>query len=503
MTKTVTIVGAAIGGLSLAVRLARQGFSVSLFEKHQEPGGRCGRLQAGGYTFDIGPTILLMPDVVKETFTAVGAKVADYLTLERITPNYRIRFSDDSALTLDPDREALKRNIEAVMPGQTRHLDAFLELSRTQHDIAMREFVGRSFSGVADFLRLDVFRALSKTRALRSLHSVAAQHFTDPRLVQALTFQTMYLGLSPFSAPAIYGLLAHTELDIGIYYPRGGMHALPRALDRLASELGVRRHYGVAVKKVVRDGTRATGLLLDDGTHVRADIVVCNADLSWAYDHLLDVPAPRRLQRMHHTSSAVMFYFGVDRRCPELQHHNVFFDGDYKSGFADIFKHGRVPGAPSFYVAAPSRSDAALAPAGHEAIYVLVPVPNTSFGTDFSKEVAPLRAKVLQRLARYGLADLERHIQVERVITPNDWQQGFNLAHGSIFGLSQGVTQIGPFRPQHRDPRLDNLYFVGASTQPGTGIPTVMISARLAAERIVAEHGASDPQRLFALEDAA
>jgi phytoene desaturase len=324
------------------------------------------------------------------------------------------------------------------------------------------------------------------------MYPEVARYFRDDRLRAALTFQTMYLGISPFRSPAVYGLLPYTELAGGIWYPRGGLHALPLALARLAVELGVRVHYGAPVARIAIENRRARGLQLADGTFVPAEVVLCNADLPWAYRNLIDPRETtlRHADRLRYTSSAFMLYLGTRKSYPALLHHNVLFGSDYRGAFDDIFERFRVPADPSFYVNVSARTDPGCAPPGGDNIYVLVPVPHRRPGLDWAVEGPRLRAQVLARLADIGCPDVAEHVVVERQFTPDDWESELNLERGAAFGLSHDFFQVGPFRPRNQDANVPNLFFVGASTQPGTGLPMVMLSARLVTERIVRHLGA-------------
>lgn len=488
----IALVGAGVGGLSAAARLAADGFAVTVYEQGAGPGGRCGRIAERGFTFDTGPTLLLMPEVLEETFAVCGRRMTDYLTLHRCDPNYRIHFRDGSAVTFTTELTAMAQELERIEPGSSQRYLAFLAQGQVQYRTSVDRFVGRNFDHLGQFLTPGNLRQVLRVRAHRKMYGEVSRFFRDERLRAALSFQTMYLGISPYDAPAVYGLLPYTELGMGIWYPEGGMYALPLALERLCRELGVELHYRTPVARIACDGGRATGVVLGDGRHAPADVVLCNADLPWAYRNLLDAKHTRlpRAERLRYTSSAYMLYLGVSRRVPELLHHNVFFGRDYRGSFEDIFRRFRVPEDPSFYVNVASRTDAGAAPAGTDGVYVLVPVPHRHPSLDWAVEGPRLRARVFARLAEIGCGDLERHVVVEQQRTPDDWETTLNLEHGSAFGLSHDFFQVGPFRPKNQDPNVRNLFFVGASTQPGTGLPMVMLSARLVAERIRAHAGA-------------
>jgi phytoene desaturase len=479
------VVGAGVGGLAAAARLAHAGFDVQVLEQTAAPGGRCGQLQADGYTFDLGPTILLMPEVVERTFRDLGVPMASYLRLHRCDPNYTLRFRDGSTLTFTSDLAQMKEELERLEPGSFARFLRFLALGQVQYRTSLDRFAGRDPDHLGQFLTPASLAALVRARGHRRLFPVVSELFRDERLRAALTFQTMYLGLSPYESPAVYGLLPYSELRVGIWFPEGGLHALPRALARLAEDAGARLAYRTRVTRIDLEGQRATGVTLEDGTHLPADLVLCNADLPWAYRNLVNpsVTRLRRAERLRYTSSGYMLYLGLDRRVPELGHHTVFLGRDYRGSFEDIFRRFRVPADPSFYVAVASRTDPSFAPPGRDGLYVLVPVPRQHPSLDWATEGPRVRAQVLRRLREEGL-DLERHVVVERRFTPDDWASRFSLEHGSAFGLGHQLFQIGPFRPPNQDPTVRNLFFVGASTRPGTGLPMVMLSAELVVERM-------------------
>jgi phytoene desaturase len=484
--RTAIVVGAGVGGLTAAMKLAHQGFRVELFEKQDVPGGRCGRVEGEGFRFDLGPTILLMPFVFERTFASVGRKLSDYLQLVRCDPNYAVTFPDGSKLTLTSELTKMREELERFEPGSFERYLRFLAKGRERHDVSLEHFVGKHFDGLSDFLTPANLPRIFSVGAHRKLFGQVSEAFKDPRLQQVMSFQTMYLGVSPYEAPAVFSLLPYTELSHGIWYPMGGMGAIPRALEKVCREEGVAFHYRTSVKQIVLENGRATGVALEDGRVVKADVVVCNADYPWAYKNLVDQKVSSRpeLEKKRYTSSGYMLYLGTRRRYDELQHHNVFFGKDFEGSFKSIFEKLEVPEDPSFYVNAPAHLDPSMAPDGKDALYVLVPVPHQAPHLDWKVEGPKVRAKVFARLAALGMKDLERDVEFERVITPDDWASSLNLERGANFGLAQNMFQIGPFRPKVWDERIQNLFFCGASTQPGTGVPTVMISADLAVKAI-------------------
>jgi phytoene desaturase len=305
----------------------------------------------------------------------------------------------------------------------------------------------------------------------------------------------MYLGLSPYDALATYSLLQYTEMVNGVWFPAGGLYRAVETLVEIAEARGVVFRYNAPVTSIDVDGQRAGGVVLEDGERVAADLVIANADLPYVYKHLLptDEAVIRRLDNLKYTCSTLMFYWGVDKLYPQLDHHNVFLSSDYKDSFDSIFNRHTLPYDISFYVHAPARTDPAAAPAGSDTLMVLVPVGHLSdeVEQDWPALTARARANVISRLAELGVTDIDEHLKFEVVYTPRTWQSAYNLAKGAAFGLSHNFTQVGYLRPQNRHRRYKNLYFVGSSTHPGTGLPIVLLSAKLTTERILRDAGAS------------
>ncbi len=485
----VLVIGAGLGGIALAARLARDGFDVTVLEKNDAPGGRCGQLRLDGHRFDTGPTLLLMPELFAETYRALGERMDDHLDLRRIDPTYRLRFTDGTQIDLTSDLTAMQAQLEAIEPGSFGGLLRYLAEGERHYHLALSHFIGRNFDNLAQYLSPEnLFLILFRTKALRKHYANAGHYFRDPHLKAAFTFQNMYLGLSPYDAPATYSLLQYTELANGVWFPMGGMYRVVESLVAIAEAHGARFSYNTPVARITVEGERATGVVLTDGTHLSADVVVADADLPYVYQHLLpDRAAAARLERLKYTCSAIMFYWGLDTIYPQLGPHNVFLADDYRASFERIFSDHLLPTVPSVYVHAPARIDPDAAPAGRDTITALVPVGHldAAAGQEWQTLVAHARAAVLERVAALGVIELESHILHEVVYTPRDWARLYNVAKGSAFGLSHNIMQIGYLRPHNRHWRYHNLYFVGASTHPGGGLPIVLLSARLTAERIV------------------
>lgn len=491
LQKTAVVIGAGIGGIATAARLARNGFQVTVLEKNDKPGGRTYQITRDGHRFDVGPTLLLMPEVFAETYQSLGERMEDHLDLHRIDPTYTVRFSDGLSLELTADMLKMQPQLDAV---EENGFDGFLRYmaeGNLHYHTSLKKFVGRNFFSLLDYFSLGNLPLLFQLKALTKHYTNIGRYFKDPRLKAAFTFQNMYLGLSPYDAPATYSLLQYTELAGGVWFPTGGMYRVIETLVKIAEKNGVRFMYNAPVTRLIVEGSRVTAAELVDGTKVSADLLIGNADLPHIYKDLL--PGNReadRLEKKKFTCSTIMFYWGMDKEFPQIGHHNVFLSGDYKESFDSIFDRHTLPNEPSFYVHAPARTDPSAAPAGQDSLYVLVPVGHIdeSEPQDWNGLVERARATVFSRLATMmGLNDLREHIKFEEVYTPPRWKEQFNLVKGAAFGLSHNFMQVGYLRPQNRHAKFKNLYFAGASTHPGTGLPIVLLSAKLTTERILKE----------------
>lgn len=491
--RRVIVVGAGLGGLAVAAHLARGGCRVTVLEKEPRPGGRLGLVEREGFRFDSGPTLYLMPELFEETFAALGRRRADYYELLKVDPNYRIHFHDGTHLTLHTDLAAMERELERLEPGVTPRYLRFLAEGGRNYQLAVERFLSRNFHSLGEFLAPAHLPLFFRLQVLRRHYARAARYFRSDRLRRAMTFQTMYLGASPFDSLATYTLLQYAELVKGIHYPRGGMYAVVEALVRILREERVELLCGAPVREIALQGRHVKGVVLQDGTFLPAEAVVANADLPYVYDRLLAHPLAARLacrlKRLRYTSSAVMFYWGLrgryDAQLPA--HHNVFLAADYRGSFQQIFRQYRPPVDPSFYISTPVRTDPTAAPPGQEAWVVLVPVGHLRPGLeiDWPAEAERIRAHVLGRLAQIGLEGLEPQIVCQASWTPRDYVDSLNLMMGSAFSLSHNLAQVGYLRPHNRSAEFPGLYFVGGSTHPGTGLPLVLVSARLTAERLL------------------
>jgi len=478
-----------MGGLAAAIRLSALGFEVEVFEKNGQAGGRMGRLEADGFTFDTGPSLLLMTDTYRELFRFAGRDLEDYVNLIPLDGQYRVTFGDGDALTIRRMLPEMIRELERIEPGVTPRFYRFLEDACLKYRLGRSEFVERDFEGARDFFGLRNLRLLLKTKALGNYYRSVSRFFDSDKLRQAFSLQTMYLGLSPFEAPAVYSLLPYTELaEDGLWFPEGGMYALIQAMGKVAEELGVKVHLNSSVEEVVVQKGQARGVRVN-GEEVAADAVLVGADLPYAYRELLpdaangDFGWRRKREKLEYTASAFMLYLGIDRKLDNMLHHNFYLSPKYRENFEQIFRDHALPDDPSFYAVAPSRTEPSMAPDGMESLFVLVPVPHLGPNVDWERDGPAFKEKVYELLERRCGVSRES-VVYEKVRTPLDWRDEYNLEEGAAFGIGHGILQVGYFRPPMVSRSVGGLYFVGASTRPGTGVPLVTIGARLVAERI-------------------
>ncbi|MEJ2300102.1 MAG: phytoene desaturase family protein [Anaerolineales bacterium] len=485
--QTVLVIGAGIGGITAAAHLARGGLQVTVLEKNAHPGGRCDRLSREGHRFDTGPTLFVMPLLYEAEFRSLGASVRELLDLQRVDPTYHLVFDDGGQFALTSDMKSLQEQLEAIQPGSFQGLLRYLQEGERHYQLAMNKIIIRGFRKASDFFSFQNLSLIFRLKALTNHYRNMAAYFDEPRLKTAFTFQDIYMGLRPSEAPATFSLLPYTELAHGVLYPKGGMYSIVEALMDLARQAGVEFIFNSAVERIDANGTRAQGVLLADGSHVHADVVLANADLPYIYQHLLPQDGmAKALSRKQFSSTVISFFWGVDKPYEAIGPHTLFLADDYRGNFERIIRDLSLPVNPILYVHAPARLDPSMAPRGQDTLIAIVPVGHTSEngGQNWGELRDKARGHVFRRLRTLGITDIESHIKFEETYTPLSWRKRYNLMQGSIHGLSHTLTQMGYFRPSNRHPRYKNLYFVGANTHPGTGIPTTMVSGRLVSERI-------------------
>jgi phytoene desaturase len=487
---SVIVIGAGAAGISAAAHLARQGLHVTVVEKNGHPGGRCDRFSRDGHHFDAGPTLLIMPHVYEAEFESLGASLQEMLDLQRVDPTYHLVFDDGSQLALTSDLKSLGEQLEAFEPGSFDGLLRYLEEGNRHYHLAMQRLVSRDFRSPTDFFSLKNLDLLVRLKPLVPHYRNMAAYFDDPRLKSAFTFQDVYMGLSPFEAPATFSMMPYTELAHGVWYPRGGMYRVIEALTEIARQAGVEFVFNTAVEQIEIQGGRAKAVILQGGRRLEADVVVANADLPYVYRELLPRDGrARSLAHKRYSCSVISFFWGVDQPYSTLGPHTLFLADDFRQNFDSIIHELSLPENPSLYIHAPARLDPAMAPPGQDTLIAIVPVGHLDEHNeqDWVALREQARKDVFRRLASLGIHDLESHIKFEVNYTPLSWRKRYNLVKGSTHGLCHNLTQLGYLRPANRHPHYHNLYFTGASTHPGTGLPTALVSGRLAAKRVVDE----------------
>ncbi len=490
--RSVAIIGAGIGGLSAAIHLAAHGLHVTVFEKNAHAGGRCDWMEREGHRFDTGPTLMVMEPVYADEFAALGTPMHELLDMMQVDPSYHVIFDDNSRLDLTVNMPSLKAQLEAIEVGAFQGFQRYHEEGRQHYQLALEKLVNRDFRRFTDFFSLSTIGLLFQVKPLINHYANMGSYFKDPRLKAAFSFQDVYMGLSPFEAPATFSMMPYTEQEHGVWYPRGGMYRIVEGLMQLANQAEVEFAFDTTVEGIEVQADRASGLHLEHDQHIHPDILLANADLPYVYSQLLpDADLARKLNNKRYSCSVISFYWGVDKVYETLGPHNLFLADDYRENFDSIVRDLTLPDNPSLYIHAPARLDPSMAPPGQDTLVAHIPVGHLSGNGDQDWKELTDRARqhVFTRLAKLGISDLEAHIKFETSLTPLSWHKRYNLAKGSTHGLAHNLTQLAYFRPANRHARYHNLYFVGASTRPGTGIPTALISGRLAATRIIDELG--------------
>ena len=479
-TDHVVVVGAGLAGLSCALRLAGAGRQVTVLEREAVPGGRAGVIEDQGYRFDTGPTVLTMPDLIHDAFAAVGEDMHSWLDLMPVEPLYRAYYPDGSQLDVHSDVDAMAAEIERVISpaeaaGYRRYVDFVSQLYRYE----MRDFIDTNIDTPLDLLTENLAKLVA-IGGFRKLTPKVRQYLNDPRTERLFSFQAMYAGLAPQDALAIYAIIAYMDSVAGVYFPKGGMHALPRALAGAAEKHGVEIRYSTEVDRVEMRGDRATAVHTVDGERIPADVVVLNPDLPVAYKQLLGRD-PWDVRRLTYSPSCFLLLAGSSATYTKTAHHNIHFGRSWDKVFRELIDEKRLMSDPSILVTNPTHSDPSLAPDGKEIYYVLFPTPNLDADIDWRTTGPRYRDEVVRTLEERGYIGFGDAIEVEHVTTPLDWAER-GMERGAPFAAAHSFQQTGPFRPSNLFG--ENVVFTGSGTQPGVGVPMVLVSGRLAAERV-------------------
>ncbi len=490
--KHIAIIGAGPGGLSAAIILATRGFKVSIYEKESESGGRNAPIKIGDYTFDTGPTFLMMAFVLEEIFLLAGKKLEDYVKIKRLDPMYRLVFDDRTVLVSD-NKEKMKETIKNIFPGNEDGYEKFLKREKNKFQ-KMYSCLKIDYSSIFKMFNSHLLKAIPVMDLGKTLYSNLARYFSDEKLILSFTFQSKYLGMSAWECPAAFTMIPYVEHKFGIYHVEGGLHKISSAMQKILEEKGGKIHFNTKVKSLILDGKKTKGIELENGEKIYADEVIINADFAHAMSTVvpggtLKKYSSKKLKNKKYSCSTFMMYLAVDKKY-DIPHHNIFFAKDYKTNIENIFNTGKLTDEMSFYIQNASITDSSLAPQGCSAIYILVPVPNNSFEIDWSVNKNLYREKILKELERRTeLKDIRQHIKAEKIITPSDWESDYAVYYGATFNLGHNLGQMLFFRPHNKFEELDNTYLVGGGTHPGSGLPTIYESGRIASNIISKKYG--------------
>ncbi|MDE1922110.1 MAG: phytoene desaturase [Gammaproteobacteria bacterium] len=476
------VIGSGVGGLAAAIRLGARGYRVTVLEQLDGPGGRAYVYRQDGFTFDAGPTIVTAPFLFEELWSLCGRRFSDDVELRALHPFYRIRFDDGTILDCSADDAQMDRQILRLAPGDLDGYRRFLGASEAIYRVAFERLGAQPFGSFMDMLR--IAPELLRLRGYRSIHGLVAGFVRDPKLRFALSFHPLFVGGNPFRTTSIYGLIAFLERRHGVHYAVGGTGSIVRGMTGLIAAQGGALRFGARVEAITFEGRRATGVRLEGGERLGADVVVSNADSAATYRDLVPTGAPRRwsrrrLERAQYSMSLFVWYFGTRRRYTDVPHHTILVGPRYRGLLHDIFDRKILAPDFSLYLHRPTATDATVAPPGMDAFYVLSPVPHLGSGIDWRSQAEPYRRAIAARLEATLLPGLSQEIATSRVLTPLDFRDRLSSVHGAAFGLAPILTQSAWFRPHNRSEDFDGLFLVGAGTHPGAGLPGVLCSARV------------------------
>lgn len=489
----IVIIGSGFGGLAEAIRLQARGHDVTIFEKRPKVGGRAYQLVKDGYTFDMGPSLITAPFIIRKVFEAAGKRMEDYLDLVPLDPFYRVYFHDKSFLDYSGDPAKMKREMAKFNPRDAAQYDRFFADIKRIYDAVITEGLGST-----PFLTWKSFLAFAPRAlalgGLRPVYSYTKKYFRDERHRFMFSFHPLFIGGSPFRAPSIYIMIPYLEREGGVWFARGGMYSMVEAFARVFEELGGEIRTGTEVEEIIVESGTAVGVRAG-GTEHRADAVVSNGDVPWVYKNLVKPEHRRRwtdasLDRLHISMSCFLLYIGTRRQYPELLHHTLILSKRYRELVRDIFDRKVLTDDFSLYLHVPTRTDPSMAPAGGESMYVLAPVPHLGSGTDWTRAAGPFRERILEFLENdFGMSGLRNSIEVLETLTPADFLSDLRAFLGNAFSIEPRLTQSAYLRPHNRSEDIRRLYLVGAGTHPGGGVPGVLLSAEATEKCIVEDLG--------------
>ncbi|MEZ5301977.1 MAG: phytoene desaturase family protein [Verrucomicrobiales bacterium] len=489
--RSVHIIGAGPGGLATAMLLAKSGIEVDIFERQDRVGGRTSSIEEDGFTFDVGPTFFMYPRILEEIFDACGYNLHREVELKRLDPQYQIRFESGGQINATPDLGRMAEEVGRISPRDAGQLGRFFEDNRRKFR-AFAPILQTPFNGLRDVADPQLLKTVPLMRPWRSLDQDLHSHFEDPRIRLAFSFQSKYLGMSPFKCPSLFSILSFLEYEFGVFHPMGGCNALTKAMARIAQDLGVRIHLGEPVEEILMEGRRAVGVRTPSGAH-RADALVVNADFAHAMKRLVPNHLRRRwtdakIAKKKFSCSTFMLYLGVDGQY-DLPHHTIHIAKDYERNLDEIENRHVLSENPSFYVQNACVTDPGLAPEGMSTLYALFPVSHQHGNIDWAAEGPRFREMAIRQLEKIGITDLERRIRFEKVLTPSTWESEQHIHLGATFNLAHTFGQMLHLRPRNRFEDLDSVYLVGGGTHPGSGLPVIFESARISSRLLLEDLG--------------
>ncbi|HZH35358.1 MAG TPA: phytoene desaturase family protein, partial [Pyrinomonadaceae bacterium] len=464
--KKVIVIGAGLGGLSAAIRLSAKGFTVTVLEKNENIGGKVNTFESNGYKFDTGASLLTMRHVLQELFESADRKLEDFLELVLLEPICRYFWSDGTVFNASRNLPKTLGEIEKLEPRDTAGFEKFIRDSRRKYEVAEKTFLAHSLNDLPTLLRPKYARDLAAISSLKTLDANVRSYFKSPKLQQLFNRFATYNGSSPYQTPATFALIPFVEFGLGAWYPRGGMYEIPKALGRLAEEVGVEIKTDCEVERILIEDRKATGVKLANGEILKSDFIIANSDAIETYRNLIEpVYRPsftdKKLDKREPSCSGFVLLLGTRKQFPFLAHHNIFFSDDYRAEFDSLFRDLRPAENPTVYVCASSRTDATQAPPAHENLFVLVNAPYTSERTDWAKESKNYRDLIVKKLESSGLEGLENSIDFEQIITPEDFEKKYRANRGSIYGVSSNGMFSAFLRPPNQSKDVKNLFFEG------------------------------------------
>ncbi len=495
MSKKIIIIGAGVGGLASAVRLQSEGYEVEVYEKESTIGGKMNQIVEQGFTFDTGPTIVMMPDLYKEVFTAAGKNPDDYIEMEQLDPIYSIYYPDGEKVRVSTDLVHLTSYLESISDEDASGYLRYISETYDKYIIAKDHFIEKSFRKPTDFYNPSTLLNALRLKTFDSAYNTISKYIKDDKLQKLLSFQTLYIGISPYNGPSIYNIIPLIEMLYGVWFMKGGMYSLVEGMEKVFKELGGTIHTDSNVDEILIENEKATGIRIGE-KEIKSDVVLCNADFPYAMKNLIIKEKNRRkytdkkVDKMDYSCSCLLFYLGIDHKLDQFDLHNILFAEDFDGNIEDIFE-GRLPEDASMYFYCPSKLDETLAPDGQEIMYILIPIPNlTHENIKWDDEtIKKYRDKIFKKIETLPeMSNFRESIVYEKTYSPKDFDEKFNAYNGATFGLAPTLLQSNYFRPQNKFKQIENLYFAGSSVHPGAGVPIVLTSAKLAVENILMDH---------------